>query len=225
LPSLGRNREFCSVIAARTQCLVFDADYRKAPENPFPAALQDAEDIVHYIAANRGQYDPSNIFLSGFSAGGNIALVTAATLGPERVKGVIAFYPPVDFTKPHTAPEKRVLAGIIISPFLRKTFRSAYMLPSQPCDDPRISVIRTPVESFPKHVLLVCGNADQGYNPAFKFVQRLNDAGHTDAKFMGLEYMAHGFDMRAEDGTEAGENKRKAYFGAVDMINRTISRQ
>jgi acetyl esterase/lipase len=114
----GTNRESCSIIAARTECLVFDADYRKAPEHPFPAAIQDAEDIIFYLIANPDEYDPSNIFLSGFSAGGSIALVTASTLGPDRIKGVIGFYPAVDLTKQHTAPEQRMLAGVTVSVFL-----------------------------------------------------------------------------------------------------------
>jgi acetyl esterase/lipase len=199
-----------------------DADYRKAPEHPFPAAIQDAEDITHYLAANPDQYDSSNIFLSGFSAGGNIALVTASTLGPERIKGVIGFYPSVDLTKQHTAPEKRVLAGGIIPPFLRDIFYGAYILPGQPRNDRRISAILAPAESFPKHVYLACGNADALHDPAVKFVERLKEAGHKDAEFVGLEYMAHGFDTHAKEGTEAGEKKHKAYAGAVNLINRAI---
>jgi acetyl esterase/lipase len=201
---------------------VLDADYRKAPEYPFPAAIQDAEDIIYYLIANPDKYDLSNIFLSGFSAGGNIALVTASTLGSERVKGVIGFYPAVDLTKQHTAPEKHMLAGNSISPFLRNIARSAYMLSSQPRDDPRISVTLAPTESFPSYIYLVCGNADAAYDPIFKLAERLKEAGHRDVEFVGLEYMGHWFDRRARAGTEAGEKKAKAYVGAVDLINRAI---
>ena len=222
VPSLGANREFCSLIAARTRCLVFDADYRKAPEHPFPAAIQDAEDITHYLAANPGQYDPSNIFLSGFSAGGNIALATASSLGPERIKGVIGMYPCVDLMKPPTAPEKRLLAGITISPFVRDIYVGSYIVPSQPPTDPLISPILAPTDSFPNHVYVVCGNADFLYNPAVKFVQRLKEAGYKDAAFVGFEYMGHGFDIGVKEGTEAEEKKDKAYAGAVDLIKRVI---
>lgn len=51
-----------------------DADYRKA-DHPFPAAIQDAEDILS-LCESRPVF-LSNIFLSGFSTGGNIAFVTA----------------------------------------------------------------------------------------------------------------------------------------------------
>jgi acetyl esterase/lipase len=178
---LGANREFFSLIAARTKCLVFDTNYRKAPEHSFPAAIQDAEDIVYYIFANPDKYDLSNIFLGGFSAGGSIALVTASTLGPNRIKGVIGFNPAVDLTKHHTAPEKRMLAGIISRPFIRSIARAAYMLSSQPRDDPHISVIYAPTENFPKHIPLVCANADAGYDPVVKFTERLKEAGHRDS--------------------------------------------
>jgi len=199
---------------------VFDADYRKAPEHPFPAAIQDAEDITYYLAANPDKYDASNVFLCGFSAGGNLALVTASHLGPERVKGVLGFYPPVDFTKPHTAPEKRFVAGAVIPQFIANIFHAAYALPSQPLNDPRISVILAPPESFPNHVYLACGNADTLYDPALKFVARLKEAGHDDAEFVGFEHMGHGFDSHGKDSTEGKEKKHEAYTGAVDLINR-----
>ena len=53
-------------------------------------------------------------------------------------------------------------------------------------------------------------------------MQRLKDAGHNDAEFMGLEYMGHGFDIVAKEGTEAAEKKHMVHAGAVDMINRGI---
>lgn len=219
---LGANREFCSLVSARTKCLVFDADYRKAPEHPFPAAIQDAEDIVYYLLANPDKYDASNIFFSGFSAGGSIALVMASTIGPERVKGVIGIYPAVDLTKQHIAPEKHVLAGATTVPFFRNIARAAYMLPSQPRDDPRISVIHAPTENFPKHIYLACGNADSCYDPLVKFTERLKEAGHRDIEFVTLQYMAHAFDAHTKKGTEAEKRKIETYAGAVDLINRVI---
>jgi acetyl esterase/lipase len=143
-------------------------------------------------------------------------------LGPERVRGVIAFYPPLDFTKPERAPEKRITAGFVIPPFIARFFQRSYLLPSHLRTDPRISPILGPTASFPKHVYLTCGNADSLYDPVEKFVQRLKDAGHNDAEFMGLEYMGHGFDIVAKEGTEAAEKKHMVHAGAVDMINRGI---
>lgn len=222
MPSLGVDHEFCSLMAAQANCVVFDADYRKAPEHPFPAAPQDVEDVVHYLAANPTQYNPSNIFLSGFSAGGNLALSAASSLGPERIKGVVAIYPSVDLTQKHVAPEKRILSGMTVPPFMRDIFYASYMLEGQPRSDPRISPIFAPVDSFPKHIYVACGDADDLYEPGMKFVERLREAGHTDAQFVGLRCEAHGFDKMAKEGTESAEKKDRIYADAVTMICRAI---
>lgn len=223
IPSLGSDREFCSLVAARTGALVFDADYRKAPEHPFPAALQDAEDVAQYVLSKPNQYDSSNIFTSGFSAGGNLALVTASCLGPERIKGVVSIYPPLDFTKPHVAPVNRMRSGITISPFVKSIFHRSYVLPGQPECDPCISPVLALMETFPKSVYLACGNADSLYDPCVRFVEKLKEMGRNDVVFVSVEYEGHAFDKMAKAGTESAEQKDRMYAGAVEIINRALN--
>ena len=65
---------------ARRGYLVFNIDYRLAPQNPFPAAPQDAAAALTWTAANAERYggDPTRIFLAGESAGAN--LITSLTI-------------------------------------------------------------------------------------------------------------------------------------------------
>lgn len=202
--------------------VVFDSDYRKAPEHPFPAAIEDAEDVIHYPESHPDQYDASNIFLSGFSAGGNLALVTASSLGPERIRCVIGIYPSVDLTHEHKPPEKRIDKGVSIPNSIRKFFYASYMLPGQSRSDPRISPIMAPVETFPKFVCLACGNADALHDPIMKLVGKLRESGHGEAESVSVDCQAHGFDKQAKDGTGSADKKQKIYDGAVDMINRAL---
>lgn len=74
---------------ARHGCLVFNCNYRLAPQHPFPAALEDAAAALEYVVreAPRLGGDLSRLVLAGESAGGN--LVTALSLltcveRPER---------------------------------------------------------------------------------------------------------------------------------------------
>ena len=74
-------------------------DYRLAPENPYPAALDDAVDAYRGLV-NSG-VDPSRILLSGESSGAGLALALALTLkmaGDTLPAGIIAICPFADLT-------------------------------------------------------------------------------------------------------------------------------
>lgn len=87
-----------------------DADYRKAPQNPFPAAPQDALDVCLYVLAHPELYDLKKISLGGCSAGGSIALAAAASLGPEKINAVCTIAPATDF-RMQSGPRKARDAG------------------------------------------------------------------------------------------------------------------
>ena len=59
-------------ICALTRATALAVDYRIAPENPFPAALEDVADAYEWLL-EQGR-DPSQIQILGDSAGGGIAL-------------------------------------------------------------------------------------------------------------------------------------------------------
>jgi acetyl esterase/lipase len=72
-------------LANSSGLLVAAIDYRLAPENPFPAGLNDIIATVKWIKEN-GQsigIDPNRIALGGDSAGANLALGTALALRNE----------------------------------------------------------------------------------------------------------------------------------------------
>jgi acetyl esterase/lipase len=80
---------------------VANINYRLATvdSNQYPAAVKDAESVVEWLQSNAAAYrvDTSRIAAFGTSAGANLAL----TLGTfNRVKAVVDFYGPTDFTDP-----------------------------------------------------------------------------------------------------------------------------
>jgi salicylate hydroxylase len=79
------------------RCLALD--YRLAPEHPFPAALDDA--IAAYRHLLGEGYDASDIFISGESAGGGLAVSLAMSLrdcGLPKAAGLILLSPFIDCT-------------------------------------------------------------------------------------------------------------------------------
>jgi monoterpene epsilon-lactone hydrolase len=77
-------RHFAGQFAARTGIVAFVPDYRLAPENLFPAAVQD----VH--AAYRGLVEAgfTKICLIGDSAGGGLSLITLSLAHDDASKGL-----------------------------------------------------------------------------------------------------------------------------------------
>jgi epsilon-lactone hydrolase len=67
-----------SDLARRTATKVISVDYRLAPENPYPAALQDAR--AAYEGLLQQGVDPARIAFAGESAGAGLAIATLLAL-------------------------------------------------------------------------------------------------------------------------------------------------
>ena len=88
-------------LALRTGAVVVSVAYRLAPENPYPAAHDDAFAAYRWVSENAAQIggDPANLALAGESAGGNLAVATAIRARDENVtmpKAVVSVYPIAD---------------------------------------------------------------------------------------------------------------------------------
>jgi acetyl esterase len=78
--SLATHDRLTRMIAAKSGLRVLGLGYRKAPENPFPAALEDVLDAWDWIAANAGALGAARVAIAGDSAGANLAMAAALTL-------------------------------------------------------------------------------------------------------------------------------------------------
>jgi acetyl esterase len=90
----------CRRLANATGALVVSIDYRLAPEHPFPAALDDCEAAVAWLAEHAGDVggNPRRLAVAGDSAGGNLAAAVAlraAAAGPA-VAAQVLVYPVTD---------------------------------------------------------------------------------------------------------------------------------
>jgi epsilon-lactone hydrolase len=83
LGSAHAYRHFVGQIAARANAPAFVADYRRAPEHPFPAAVDDARAVYRGLAEQGAE----RIVVTGDSAGGGLALALLATAHAEAAAG------------------------------------------------------------------------------------------------------------------------------------------
>jgi len=75
-------------LAKQANCVVVAVEYRKAPENKYPAAVDDAFAAYQWVVNNASeiQGDASRIAVAGESAGGNLATVTAMKAKQNNVQ-------------------------------------------------------------------------------------------------------------------------------------------
>ncbi len=97
--SIKYARGYAAVLAAECGMKAFCVEYRLAPENPYPAALNDVYDA--YIALIKGGTPGERIIIAGESAGGGLLYSLCLRLRAEGIElpaGIIAISPWCDLT-------------------------------------------------------------------------------------------------------------------------------
>jgi epsilon-lactone hydrolase len=95
--SASSHRKLAAHFAKALGAHSFVLDYRRAPEHPHPASLEDA--VSAFLALTERGIAPGNITTIGDSAGGNLAVATALALAERGQPGpgsVIALSPWLD---------------------------------------------------------------------------------------------------------------------------------
>jgi acetyl esterase/lipase len=101
LGDLDQDDFFCKRLSVAGKCVVVSVDYRLAPENPYPAPLDDCYAALKWLFASTAELgvDRSRIAIGGASAGGGLA-AGLALLARDRAEVEVIFqlliYPMID---------------------------------------------------------------------------------------------------------------------------------
>jgi acetyl esterase len=93
----------CRLLAEESGCVVVFVDYRLAPENKFPAAVEDAHAATEWACVNAAEIGgrPGKVAVGGDSSGGNLAAAVARRArdagGSPAVSFQLLIYPVTDY--------------------------------------------------------------------------------------------------------------------------------
>jgi acetyl esterase/lipase len=164
---------FTSRLCQETGCAVFVADYRLAPEFPFPAGLRDAASVL--LAFTEAGVPPERLIVAGDSGGGGLAnaLVQAAADHEELVSpaGLVLFSPEVDLRLDQPSITDNAASDIL--PWNIPT--AAYLHG----EDPTVKWFNATADDFsdfpPTYV--TWGSDEMFRDPIRRFVERLEQVG------------------------------------------------
>lgn len=224
IPMHGTDDLFCRRVAEEARYTVLDVQYRLAPENPWPAANHDVEDIVNWVLARPEQFDLTKVAISGFSAGANMACVAAAvTFPPGTFSSLVAFYPPIDLSLAPSKKQAPDTSGKPLPAWMANIFNECYLPETQDRKDPSVSPLFAPVKNYPRNVLIVTAARDnlclEGESLASK-IQEVH--GHHVVQYRA-EQCDHAWDKDAQPGSVQEAARDHAYALAIGILQRKTS--
>ncbi|MCB2377419.1 alpha/beta hydrolase [Hymenobacter sp. BT635] len=195
LGSLNTHRSLVGALAQRCGLHALAIDYRKAPEYPFPAALEDA--LLAYRWLLRQGYRPHDIIVAGDSAGGGLALALLLALrdGQEPLPAAaIGLSPWTDLVLPTATIRKVAHEELQFLEALAIRGWGGQYAGTAPLTEPLVSPVRASLHELPP-LLLQTSDAEVLYDDVLTFAAKARIAGVpvTLQTFAGLVHWWHLF--------------------------------
>jgi epsilon-lactone hydrolase len=155
---IDSHQMMCSVMAKRTGFNLLLPEYRLAPEHPFPAALEDAQKSYHWLLSQG--YQPQNIFISGDSAGGGLAVSTVLALREANMPlpaALVCISPWADLTFKGQSHLTQIKSEVLLTADKLLNWQRFYTATQDP-SNPLISPIYASFHDFPPMLIQVGSN-------------------------------------------------------------------
>jgi acetyl esterase len=194
--NLDSCHQFCGILAAVAKAAVLSVEYRLAPEDRFPAGLDDMLAAYRWAKANSARFGaPTGVAaIGGDAMGGNFAAVICQELrrhGEPQPALQLMIYPVVDVAS-ETQSMTTYADAFPLSRELMAWFMGNYLGPGDDPADPRLSPIKARDLSGLAPAVIATAGFDPLVDQGEAYVKRLNSAG-TPVAYRCYDALAHGF--------------------------------
>ena len=176
LGSVDTHRELIARLAHGTRRRALAINYRLAPENLFPAALDDTVSAYRWLLAQG--ISPERIVIAGDSAGGGLAIAALVALrdaGTPLPAAAVCLSPWLDLTLSGASVHTQAAADPILDAASLDRYARAYAA-GQPLNHPLLSPLFADLRGLPP-VLLQAGGAEILFDDATRLTAAARAAG------------------------------------------------
>lgn len=202
--SSNSHRSLVGKLAKKTKTRALLIDYRKAPEHPYPAALEDA--LASYQSILKRGYLPQNVVFAGDSAGGGLVLSALMALRdknkPLPAAG-ICLSPWCDLKATGQSIQTNQDNDPLIEPNKMYKWASMYAT-DNPLDDPYISPLYGDFTNLPP-LLIQVSDSEMLFDDAVRVTRKARKQGVnvTYQSWEGLIHWWHLFQRVIPEACEA----------------------
>jgi acetyl esterase/lipase len=198
--SCSDHRAFVAKFAKNTGVTNLVYEYRLAPENPFPAAIDDSVKVYQWLLVSG--FKPENILIAGESAGGGLCLAILLALKEQNIAlpvAAVAISPWTDLTC--SSDSYRTKNKVSLAPLNSWTVFSKNYIGKNQATNPLISPLYGDLKGLPP-ILINSGVDDELFEDGEKFFLKAKSAG-VDISFTAGIGMVHCYPLLAPMFPEA----------------------
>jgi len=184
LGSIGLMDNVARELCHHTGAVVVSVEYRLAPEHPYPAGLDDCVAATRWAHAHAAELGAAGrpVFVSGESAGGNLAGAAALRLrdaepddGAVPLAGQILIYPATNGSS-HESASFYEFDGLVVSRKAGQMYWTAYSGGRDLDADPYARLLAADVSGLPPALVVLAG-CDVLRDDGRAYATRLRDGG------------------------------------------------
>jgi len=214
LGSAGMDETMNTYVHRQVGCKVISIDYAKAPDFPYPAAVDQVYAVVGHVVANAEKYaiDPARIAIGGHSAGGNLAAVAclkAKADGQFQFACQVMDYPVLDLA---ADPWQKPYPKGAIPPGMAAMFNACYIDPARAKEPYASPVYAAPADltGLPPALFILAGG-DSLHDEGLQYCRMLQAAG-VSTECHEYPNAGHGFTYAPSADTTAALAQMAAFL-------------
>ena len=203
LGSVGSYRKLAGHIARVVGARVLLIDYRRAPEHPHPAQVEDC--VAAYRWLLREGFEPHHLATAGDSAGGFLATMTVIELGKERTPlpaAIVAISPWYDLELTGETFETNAHLDVLVGKDVMRMFSQLFR-GDMPADDPSVNIFSADLTGLPP-LYIVAGGSETLLSDGQRFAAKAETVG-VDVTLVVVPQMQHVFPFMAGRAPEADQ--------------------